>query len=289
MEFLLFAAIVVGVAVAAWRWRPKRARSHEALPFEPERPRREERREPRQDARMVSPARPPPRAGFTHWIEYADALGEVTSRSIRVLSVQREAYTGILYVTAYCGLRHEERTFRADRMLRLSELPSGRAVAAAAAYFAAYPGVSVARRDEILGWPAPPDPYAGLSIPKTHERVMERARGGLRGLIWLAAADGEMSESEIEVLLDWVAFRAAAGRQGPQAWSREAARIWIRNERPIFADTRTAIGRMGRAEAARFIATMDALMLADGAKTRLEEGRAARLRACLPPRAPEPG
>lgn len=111
---------------------------------------------------------------------------------------------------------------------------------------------------------------------------MARSRAGLNGLIWLAAADGEMSESEIAVMFEWIEFRAQAARDGRCRWDHEAARAWIRNSSPTLNDIRGGLGRMGKAESAEFRASLEALAVADGVVDRLERGRIDQIVACLP-------
>ena len=52
-------------------------------------------------------------------ISYMDNYGNVSSRRIKVLSVYTSSY-GIKYIRAWCYLRNEERTFRADRIISIS-------------------------------------------------------------------------------------------------------------------------------------------------------------------------
>lgn len=129
----------------------------------------------------------------------------------------------------------------------------------------------------------PVDTRPKFDVPETHERVMARARAGLRGLMWLAAAEGGVSEAEVGVLLGWIEYRARTSRGSAEEWSREAALALIKSERPTLADVRGGLARMGKGEAAEFLATMERMIVAEGEAGRLSLGRRARLRAFLPP------
>lgn len=235
-------------------------------------------------------------AGATHLIEYGDAFGEVTERPIRLERVYEEP-SGNIYAEGFCFLRMEQRTFRADRMLRLVDVSSGQDIRDPVSFFdqhpqkeSALPGTAGGRWDRVAAveyQPAPVEPI--FDTPESHDRVMARARAGLLGLLWLAAADGDVSAPEIDVMLAWITYRATplnARRDGAEAedWHREAALYWISRQRPTFALTATGLTAMGKAEAVRFVEMMEDLMSADGEKTKLEQGRAARLLVLLPKR-----
>lgn len=224
------------------------------------------------------------RGEYTHFIEYADAYGEITERPIRVKSVYQESATGIVYISAHCGLRDEERTFRVDRMMRVKDLTADVYVSSPFLHFANHPGFVVRGSPNQAKMPYRDNVSPQIVTPATHDRVLARSQAGLLGLIWLAAADGEVSEPEMEVLFAWIAFRSSPAGRAAEEWSQEAARVWIRKQHPILADTRTGLAAMGKAEAAKFVAIMDELMIADGDISRLEVGRAARLKAFLPAR-----
>ena len=54
--------------------------------------------------------------GSLYNISYMDNSGKVSERRIKVLSVYTSSY-GKKYIRAWCYLRNEERTFRADRII----------------------------------------------------------------------------------------------------------------------------------------------------------------------------
>ncbi len=217
----------------------------------------------------------------THIIEYADAFGEVTVRGISVRRVSQKA-DGILYVEAFCLLRTEDRTFRADRILALKEWPAGKDFLNPQIYFYHWPGKRVQAPRAAPKAPAPVRKAA--EPPAGHQKVMDHARRGLRVLIWLARADKDLSSPEEEVMLAWVQYRAAFQQGGMLEWSRSTALDWVRSEKVVFADVEREISGMGQAEKVHLLETLEDLMLADGEKCRLEAGRAKRIAALLPAR-----
>ena len=215
----------------------------------------------------------------THIIEYADAFGEVTIRAVRIRRVY-EKDAGEVYVEAFCLLRQEGRTFRADRILALQERSSGKMIESPKAYFDKWPGKIFPKQRK----PSPSQPTSEILLPASHAKIMDRARAGLRIMIWLAKADRNLSQPEEQVMLEWVQYRAQGSTDAEQEWNREAALIWLRAERVTFADVERHAARMGQAEGARLVEMLENLMLADGEKCRLEIGRAKKIRALLPER-----
>ena len=55
--------------------------------------------------------------GTSYRIWYQSEAGRATERTIDLLRVS-QAHDGRVFLRAYCHLRNEERTFRADRVLR---------------------------------------------------------------------------------------------------------------------------------------------------------------------------
>jgi hypothetical protein len=61
--------------------------------------------------------------GKSYLITYSSESGETSERAIDVIGTSR-AYGDRLYIRAFCQLRGEERTFRADRVIKVERLPS---------------------------------------------------------------------------------------------------------------------------------------------------------------------
>lgn len=160
-------------------------------------------------------------------IEYTDADGVVTTRTIDVISVSMSA--GAVYIRAFCRLRAGERTFRADRILAASRAPAGEPIQGIERHF-----FLMAPED------ARPDP--------DHDSVMARVRSGLDILIWIARSDREISSDEEEKLLEYVGERnGLAGRKFAEVpWSRTKAAGYIDGARPTFATSIGALAKMSR-------------------------------------------
>lgn len=218
----------------------------------------------------------------THRLEYADAFGEVTERSIQVQRVY-EGASGIIYVEAFCELRMEQRTFRSERILKLSELPSGRPFPDPRGYFDKWPGKRPLVQRSPQNSQSRIEEVRAL-LPPGHKNIMDRARPGLRIMIWLAKADRSLSEPEEQVMLAWIHYRSQGVKAAGHEWSRDAALSWLRSERVTFTEVERGAARLGQAEGARLVEMLEDLMLADGEKCRLEIGRAKKIMALLPER-----
>ena len=105
-------------------------------------------------------------AGKSYRILYQSESGRRTERTIDLLRKSR-GESGVLYLRAYCRLREEERTFRADRILRAELLPcrgpAVRVSPVAAAILAAPPLPAAAQAASAL--PAAALPAAASPVP----------------------------------------------------------------------------------------------------------------------------
>lgn len=192
-----------------------------------------------------------------------------------LLSVAQEPITDLLYLRTQCLLREAERTFRVDRILTASTENGAKIGDLRGHFLAQAPSVGG------LQWWGGRSPEQ-VRNDEEHARVMERARAGINGLLWLAAADGEVSEPEMSVIFEWIDYRAKAARDGRSQWDQDAARQYIRTSKPTLAQLRGGLGRMGKAEAERFVVAMEALSAADGSVEPSEDRRRAQLVKCLP-------
>lgn len=145
-------------------------------------------------------------SGLVYLMDYVSGDGEITSRVFKLNRVFDNLQHIIL--EGFCYLRNEERTLRADRVLRLSRHEDGSKIANPQRYFRGF--IRTAELDET-----------------GHEATMRRARSGLDLLVWIANADNGLTEEEIDVLIDYIDARA---RTAPEsgAWNRDAARHWVR-------------------------------------------------------------
>lgn len=205
-------------------------------------------------------------------IEYVDAYGEFTERTISVLAVAEEPATAALYLRAFCELRNDDRTFRVDRIRRAIRLSDGSVLVDPVGHFRSTAG-TFAGGMQWWGGRGPEQ----IREKDEHNRIMARARPGLSALIWLALTDGEISEEEFTVMFDWIAYRARASRDGRTKWDRDAARQWIRTARPTLADISGGLSRMGKAETVQFRSAMATLAEAASRRDAAEEGRMAQI------------
>lgn len=187
-------------------------------------------------------------------IEYADADGVVTSRNITVMQV--EALSHAIYIRAWCHTRRSDRTFRADRVLRLRGVPDGRVYDDASVHFYDF----VPEHDR-------PDP--------DHESVMARVKPGLGCLVWIAMADREISSDESEVLLSFIHERngLAGAKYAGVPWSRAKAAIYIDSARPTFATAIAAVSKLSRTSKELALLDRFARQLADIGGTAAEHRR----------------
>lgn len=269
-------AVAAGTGFLVWRAMkdPGPSESSDgdgAASFVPSRP------PPAVTRRSVANVAGRPMSTYSYEISYGDVYGELSDRKVDVLAVAKEPVTGYLYLKTFCRLRNDDRTFRVDRIRRATRLLDGMIVADLRSHFEAL----------ALSLPGGMQWWGGLSPSQLRDKaeqdsVMSRARAGLGALIWLAQADGEVSEAEISVMFDWIDYRALASRSGRSRWDRDLARQTIRDWRVTLADVRNALGRMGKAESAQFERALVALAEADGVIDRLEEGRIAQIKKVMP-------
>ncbi|MEW9614909.1 hypothetical protein AB3G45_13875 [Shinella sp. S4-D37] len=144
--------------------------------------------------------------GLVYSMEYVSGDGEITSRVFRLNRVFDNLQHIIL--EGFCYLRNEERTLRADRILRLARHQDGSEIAKPLRYFRGF--LRSAELNEM-----------------GHEATMRRARSGLDMLVWVANADSALTEEEIDVLIDYIDARAGAASE-VRSWNRDVARHWVR-------------------------------------------------------------
>lgn len=153
-------------------------------------------------------------AGAAYGLDYVDYSGNRSSRVITVYKVR--PWANHIYIDAYCHARGDERTFRDDRVLALYDHRTGEVIEPVRGYLENF--ITLADRFPM------------------HDSVMKRVRPGLTALIWLAHADGAMSEEEIDVLFDYVDEHLEEGPRPRPDWmtfySEDALREWIKAQHP---------------------------------------------------------
>lgn len=163
-------------------------------------------------------------------IEYVDRFGEVTARDVRLDGIFRDEHG--TYLSAYCHLRGDDRTFRLDRILSLKDMRARNKALATAVYFS----------DWIAVLPEPaPSPEAADHSP----RDFRLARPGLIVLMWmLAAAPGPDDD---EVLMDYL--RARLAHRPPLSADDEKRWLsWIAQQAPTFDVAAACVLRLNATE-----------------------------------------
>jgi hypothetical protein len=185
-------------------------------------------------------------------IEYVDASGKATERSVRVMSVDARGAGGS--ILAWCFLRSALRKFRSDRVRLMWWLDTGEVVDD--------PGQLL---DQLAD--AAPDDAAVAPL-----------RAGLRLLAWVARADGHFDPREASAMVDFV--EECAGR----LLNRQALMTEFRALYPSPAAARASMAAVRRWPTDRkreLRRAIEALMSADGEHSIEEFGRAAEIRAFL--------
>lgn len=155
-------------------------------------------------------------AGSTFAIDYQDSKGNLSRRRITM----RELYTNgeRSYVQAFCHERRAARSFRFDRIVEVIDLdgechdPRQFFIEALGLEFPTVATVSSPTKPPAspvrYEQSAPRNRAAGPDVRTTDKPGMAQrraARDGLRVLIALARADGELHPEELEVILDYIA------------------------------------------------------------------------------------
>lgn len=182
---------------------------------------------------QATPLSPPARErvqGDAYEIEYADAEGVVTTRVTEVELVERSAHRtdGKGLVDAFCYLANDRRSFRTDRILKLTDHRTGAVIVDPVVHFEAYYD--------------PPD-----EISFSHRAVLYKAVSGLKVLIWIAQAEGRIDDPTLDFLCDYIEARRldeGGTRVADLVWDRAVARRGIIRARPTLDVVSGAIHRL---------------------------------------------
>jgi uncharacterized tellurite resistance protein B-like protein len=267
MVFLFLFALVGGFTLFVWLRSPLRdhddsrnevgptiERQAPAAPFTASERRRPIAPPPVPVVPKVAPDHGTATGLLVYDITYEDSSANRTRRRVRVESVQD--WDDVIYVGAWCELRGNYRTFRADRIVELVDVSTGEVFSDPLRHFAA-----MDLRSSAAGAP--------------HQAAVARARPGLVALSHIARADGETSEAEVEVLFDWLRFKA-----GPDAHAINPviARLYINGLRATFGDAAAAIDRLPKKDSSAFDEFAGRMVVANGAADPAAEKRRQRLR-----------
>lgn len=168
--------------------------------------------------------------GTTFGIVYVDSFGEESTRCITLHSV-KDGPEDTTILQCYCHMRHGPRTFRQDRIKTIYDL------------------------DGVI---YDPDEFFNSLVVTLNNKVQseraakpgkqqcEIAINGMRVLIALSAADGFISEKELEVIIDYVAERSF--REGLQTNEIERAEIksYLKRIRPSMESLTKSLAKLER-------------------------------------------
>lgn len=160
-------------------------------------------------------------------VEYADANGVVTTRTIDVWSVTAEPHA--IYIEVWCHMASDWRTFRADRILKAWQAGSDEPIDDVEEHFY-----------NLLPEEDRPDP--------DHDAVMSRVAPGLGLLVWIANADREITADETAILLAFIDERnGLAGAKFAQIpWNKVKASVWIDRARPTLNSSAGVLRKISR-------------------------------------------
>jgi tellurite resistance protein len=168
-------------------------------------------------------------AGMRLGIVYRDDAGKITKRVIRLKRLDGDHYEG--YLTAYCELRKDVRSFLTSRIQALYDPMNGEVFPSAEDFFGPYFDEREAERT--------------LRYERSKFRnvwhIIEAMRDELQVLILVARVDGRFVKSEQEALLRYVRVRASD--LGIPLGDKDLVvlRDWIRLQDPAEPDARIAI------------------------------------------------
>jgi len=178
-------------------------------------------------------AEPDPRvSGIRIGIVYEDAVGAKSKRVIRLKRVDGGVWHA--WVTAYCELRKEERTFILERMLEIYDPASGEVLQSPSEYFA-----------PIL------EENDAAAIEKDEKRRFGRAWGlidalrhELQILVLVARADGRFARAEQELLIKYASERARDLNISVNDEQLVKVKYWMKNQDPSEPELRIALNSL---------------------------------------------
>lgn len=185
-------------------------------------------------------------------LAYEDAKGDVTERSVRILSVDLGSTGGT--ILTWCFLRSAYRRFRADRVQEMWWLDTG----------------------EVIDDPGEFFRQLGEAAPEAS--ALSALKPGLKILAWIARADGDFHHKEVQVMVDFA--EDCSGR----VLDREQLTKQFRALYPAPSAVLTAIRQVKNWLPERkreLLRAVDALVAADGEHTIDEFERASEVKASI--------
>ncbi len=185
--------------------------------------------------------------GLVMAVEYIDTGGELSSRMITCRAIKPEPPG---YLRAFCHLRDTYCTFRIDRIKQIREIETS----------------EILEGNEILSFLAPYIDFAVEKKKAENQRNLQRHVGpAVRVLVYLAASDGHIHDTERRVIIDYVSSESQ--RLLPdQPFDRTATGRWIDHLKPSSSAAWNSVIRLADDEEqfTEFAKTMIELVQADG-------------------------
>lgn len=216
-------------------------------------------------------------AGSTFAIDYLDSTGTLSRRRITM----REIYTNgdRTYVQAFCHERRAARSFRFDRIIEVIDIDGE--CHDPRRFFTESLGLVFPTVEQVSAPPKPPSP-ARADQAQTRNRAAKPdvrttdkpgmaqrrvARDGLRVLVALARADGELHPEEPEVILDYIAEQCDLCGIDMTETDRAALLPYLKRQQPssdVLGECLSALNTAPRIQQRLLIRFAMMLMDADG-------------------------
>ena len=173
-------------------------------------------------------------AGMRLGLIYRDADNKITRRIVRLKRLRGGHYEG--YLTAYCELRREERTFLISRIQTLYDPSTGELLSPAVDFFGSFfdereaeMELRAERSKFRLAWP-----------------IIEALRNETQVLVLVARSDNRFVKAEQNAILKYVVLRAGDLGLSVGDDAQIVLRDWIRLQDPSEAEARIAIKALAR-------------------------------------------
>lgn len=181
--------------------------------------------------------------GVSFGIEYTDAYGRESTRRVTVSDLRHSGEH--LYLRCFCHECGASRTFRFDRIRSIIDLDG--MVHEPARFFEAELHAPLPSVEFLPGPAVRQPPRLSADGPGMAQR--RAARDGLRLLAALARSDGLMQPAEVEVIIDYIASRAARDGIVTDDEDRRALASYVKRQRPTMETVDECLVRLGRGSA----------------------------------------
>ncbi|CAO3440070.1 hypothetical protein [Azospirillum endophyticum] len=231
-------------------------------------------------------------AGSTFAIDYLDSKGTLSRRRITM----REIYTNgeRTYVQAFCHERRAARSFRFDRIVEVIDIDGE--CHDPRRFFTEGLGLEFPTAEKVSVPPKAPVSPVRVETTAQHSRAAKPdvrvtdkpgmaqrrvARDGLRVLVALARADGELHPEELEVILDYIAEQCDLCGIDMTETDRAALLPYLKRQQPssdVLGECLSALNAVPRIQQRLLVRFAMMLMDADGVQDPAEFDLIMRIR-----------